>query len=135
MIMLNSPDTQARKELGQKMESVSEQTDISKDDFMSATDSIKENLHNESERFQEDLKDLKDRVIDLSGKGFNVAKQAIASNLETVKDKASQIKHCALDKAETGILFTGNYIRAKPYQSMGIAMGIGFLLGKIMSRK
>lgn len=65
--MLNSPDPQTKEDLKQKMESVSEQIDISKNDFMSATGNIKENLNNETERFQEDLKDLKDRVIDLSG--------------------------------------------------------------------
>ena len=129
--MLNSPDPQTKEDLKQKMESVSEQIDISKNDFMSATGNIKENLNNETERFQ----DLKDRVIDLSGKGINVARQTISTNLETVKGKASQLKHCALEKAGKSIQFTGNYIREKPYQSVGIAAGIGFLLGKIMSRK
>ena len=84
---------------------------------------------------RKNLKDLKDRVIDLSGKGINVARQTISTNLETVKGKASQLKHCALEKAGKSIQFTGNYIREKPYQSVGIAAGIGFLLGKIMSRK
>ena len=133
--MLNSPDPQTKEDLKQKMESVSEQIDISKNDFMSATGNIRENLNNETERFQEDLKDLKDRVIDLSGKGINVARQTISTNLETVKGKASQLKHCALEKAGKSIQFTGNYIREKPYPSVGIAAGIGFLLGKIMSRK
>ena len=125
--MLNSPDPQTKEDLKQKMESVSEQIDISKNDFMSATGNIKENLNNETERFQEDLKDLKDRVIDLSSKGINVARQTISTNLETVKGKASQLKHCALEKAGKSIQFTGNYIREKPYQSVGIAAGIGFL--------
>ena len=64
-----------------------------------------------------------------------MARQTISTNLETVKGKASQLKHCALEKAGKSIQFTGNYIREKPYQSVGIAAGIGFLLGKIMSRK
>lgn len=47
--MLNSPDPQTKEDLKQKMESVSEQIDISKNDFMSATGNIKENLNNETE--------------------------------------------------------------------------------------
>mgnify|MGYP007093372292 CR=1 FL=1 len=42
--MLNSPDPQTKEDLKQKMESVSEQIDISKNDFMSATGNIREKL-------------------------------------------------------------------------------------------
>ena len=117
------------------MESVSEQIDISKNDFMSATNNIKENINSENERFKEDLKDLKDRVMDLSGKGISVAKQTLASNLATAKTKANMAAHCALNRAEKGIQTTSNYVREKPCQSLGIALGVGFLLGKLMSRK
>ena len=117
------------------MESVSEQIDVSKSDFISATNNIKENINSESERFKEDLKDLKDRIMDLSGKGMSVAKQTLNSNLETAKTKANKVAHCALERAEEGLQTTSNYVRAKPCQSLCIALGIGFLLGKLMSRK
>lgn len=133
--MSNIPDPLIKEDREQKAESASEQIDILKNDLMSATSNIKENLNHESEKFQEDMKNLKDRVIDLSGKGINVTKQTIASNLKTVKNKATQVKNCTLEKAEKGIQFTEHYIKSKPYQSIGIAVGIGFLLGKIMSRK
>ena len=133
--MLNSPDQKDQQDLKEKMESVSEQIDISKSDFMSATANIKENLNSESERFKEDLKDLKDRIIDLSGKGINVARQTLNSNLETAKTKANKAAHCALERVEEGLETTSNYVRRKPCQSLCIALGIGFLLGKLMSRK
>lgn len=51
-------------------------------------------------------------------KGINVARQTISTNLETVKGKASQLKHCALEKAGKSIQFTGNYISEKPYNQL-----------------
>ena len=133
--MFNSPDPHSQKKLKEGMESVSEQVDISKDSFVNAANNIKENIQSEAERFQEDLKDLKDKVVDLSSTGISVARQTISSNLSTAKEKANQAAHCAMDHAEKRLESTGEYVRQKPYQSLGIALGIGFILGKLMSRK
>lgn len=134
-IMLNTPDPHAKQELKNKMDSVSEQIDTSKNDFMSAASNVKDTVNSESERFQEDLKDMKHKVIDLSGKGMTVAKQTISSNLEAAKDKANRAAHCAMSHAEKSLQSTGNYVRRKPCQSLAIALGVGFMLGKLMSRK
>lgn len=133
--MMNPSDTHNKQNLEQNMESVSKQTDILKDDFISVADRITENPDDESERFRKDLKDLKNRVVDLSVQGISATRQLIVSNLETAKNKADQLAHYAQKKADKSIRITGTYIRENPYQSAGIALGIGFLLGKIMSRK
>lgn len=133
--MLNTPDKRSQKDLKDGVESVSEQVEISKEDFISAANNIKENIQSESERFQEDLKDLKDKVVDLSSTGISVARQTISSNLSTAKAKANQAAHCAMDHAERSLESTGHYVRQKPYQALGIALGIGFILGKLMSRR
>lgn len=98
--MLNSPDPHTRPDPKQEMEALSEQIDISQNDFISAANNIKENLNKESERFHEELKDLKDRIVDLSGKSLNAARQTIASNLGTAKCKANHVAHYTLEKAE-----------------------------------
>ena len=56
--MLNTPDPRSQKKLKDGMESVSEQVEVSKEDFVNAASNIKANIQSESERFQEDLKDL-----------------------------------------------------------------------------
>ena len=58
--MLNTPDPRSQKKLKDGMESVSEQVEVSKEDFVNAASNIKANIQSESERFQEDLKDLKE---------------------------------------------------------------------------
>lgn len=133
--MFNAPDPNSQKKLRDGMESVSEQVDISKEDFKIAANNIKENIQSETERFQEDLKDLKDKVIDLSTTGISVARQTISSNLSAAKEKANQAAHCAMDHAEKNLESTVHYVRQNPCQSLGIALGIGFILGKLMSRK
>lgn len=133
--MLNTPDSNSQKKLKDGIESVSEQVEVSKEDFVSAAGNIKANIQSESERFQEDLKDLKDKVVDLSSTGISVARQTISSNIELAREKANQAAHCAMDHAEKSLESTGHYVREKPYQALGIALGIGFLLGKLMSRR
>lgn len=133
--MLNAPDPNSRKKLKEGMESVSEQVETSKEDFKTAANNIKENIQSESERFQEDLKDLKDKVVDLSNTGISVARQTLSSNLSSAKVKANQAAHCAMDHAEKSLESTENFVRQKPYQSLGIALAVGFILGKLMSRR
>lgn len=133
--MLNAPDSRSQKKLKDGMESVSEQIEISKEDFVSAAGNIKENIQSESERFQEDLKDLKDKVVDLSNTGMSVARQTISSNISSARVKANQAAHCAMDHAEKSLESTEQYVRQKPYQALGIALGVGFILGKLLSRR
>lgn len=61
--MLNTPDSNSQKKLKDGMESVSEQIEVSKEDFVNAAGNIKANIQSESERFQEDLMDLKEKVF------------------------------------------------------------------------
>ena len=133
--MLNTPDPRSQKKLKDGMESVSEQVEVSKEDFVNAASNIKANIQSESERFQEDLKDLKEKVVDLSSTGISVARQTISSNIESAREKAHQAAHCAMDHAEKSLESTGQYVKEKPYQALGIALGIGFVLGKLLSRK
>ena len=133
--MLNTPDPRSQKKLKDGMESVSEQVEVSKEDFVNAASNIMANIQSESERFQEDLKDLKEKVVDLSSTGISVARQTISSNIESAREKANQAAHCAMDHAEKSLESTGQYVKEKPYQALGIALGIGFVLGKLLSRK
>ena len=133
--MLNTPDPRSQKKLKDGVESVSEQVEVSKEDFVNAAGNIKANIQSESERFQEDLKDLKEKVVDLSSTGISVARQTISSNIESAREKANQAAHCAMDHAEKSLESTGQYVKEKPYQALGIALGIGFVLGKLLSRK
>ncbi len=133
--MLNAPDPRSQNDIKDGIESVSEQAEISKEDFLSAANNIKKNVQSESERFQEDIKDLKEKVVDLSTAGISVAKQTISSNFSSAKEKANQAAHCAMDRAEKSLRSTGNFVRQKPCQSLGIALATGFILGKLMSRR
>lgn len=133
--MLNSPDSGSQKKLKDGVEAVSEQIEISKEDFASAASNIKANIQSETERFQEDLKDLKEKVVDLSSTGISVARQTISSNIDSAREKANQAAHCAMDRAEKSLESTEQFVREKPCQALGIALGIGFVLGKLLSRR
>lgn len=128
--MLNTPDPRSQKKLKDGMESVSEQVEVSKEDFVNAASNIKANIQSESERFQEDLKDLKEKVVDLSSTGISVARQTISSNIESAREKANQAAHCAMDHAEKSLESTGQYVKEKPYQVWALHW-LGFVLRQI----
>lgn len=112
--MLNTPDSDSQKKLKDGMESVSEQIEVSKEDFVNAAGNIKANIQSESERFQEDLMDLKEKVVDLSSAGISVARQTISSNIELAREKANQAAHCAMDHAEKSLESTAISSRKNP---------------------
>lgn len=57
-------------------------------------------------------------------------RQKLISLLARLKSAASQVKQQAMD----GIKFTDRTIREHPYQSMGVALALGLLVGALIGR-
>jgi ElaB/YqjD/DUF883 family membrane-anchored ribosome-binding protein len=73
---------------------------------------------------------LKAGVKDLSERGM-AAREKLAAALEIAKDTQKKLQ----EKAVAGAQATDRIIREHPYQSVGIAFGIGMLIGVLVSRK
>lgn len=117
--MHNYSRSDSQKKLKDGMESVSEQIEVSKEDFVNAAGNIKANIQSESERFQEDLMDLKEKVVDLSSAGFLLPdkRSRPISNWQGKKRIRPHI--AAMDHAEKSLESTGHFVKEKPYQALG----------------
>ncbi len=73
---------------------------------------------------------LKAGAQDLSERGM-AARERLAAALETAKETRRKLE----EKAIAGAKATDELIREYPYQSIGIAFGIGMLLGVVLNRK
>jgi ElaB/YqjD/DUF883 family membrane-anchored ribosome-binding protein len=73
---------------------------------------------------------LKAGVEDLSERGM-AARERLAAALEMAKETRRRIEERALEGARA----TDRLVRENPYQSVGVAFGIGLLIGVIMNRK
>jgi ElaB/YqjD/DUF883 family membrane-anchored ribosome-binding protein len=63
--------------------------------------------------------------------GGVAAQERLMAALEVAKD----IQHKLQDQAAAGVKATNRAIREHPYQSVGVAFGIGLLIGVIVNRR
>jgi len=95
-------------------------------------------IESSTEKLMRDLKTvvrdgeelLKAGVRDLSERGV-AARERLAAALEVAKDTQRRLQ----ERAVSGAKATDRAIRKNPYQAVGIAFGIGLLLGIIAKRR
>jgi ElaB/YqjD/DUF883 family membrane-anchored ribosome-binding protein len=97
-----------------------------------------EDIEASTEKLLQDLKAvvhdgeelLRAGVQDLSERGM-AARERLAAALEVAKDTRRKLQ----ERASAGLKVTDTYIRENPYQSLGVAFGVGMLLGVLVNRK
>ena len=77
---------------------------------------------------------LKD-VADESGNMSQAVRERISANLKSVKAKLSETEQLVTEKAKVAAKATDEYVHDNPWQSIGVAAGIGFLIGLLVSRR
>ena len=65
------------------------------------------------------------------GEKIKEARTRLAASLETAKESCSTWE----DKAQAGAKAADKIIREHPYESVGVAFGVGILLGVLVGRK
>ncbi len=87
---------------------------------------------------QEVIKDaeilVKETADDLTGKAKE-ARNRLAGQLDTAKVRIKEWEGVVKDKAVEGAKETDRVIREHPYESLGVAFGVGLLIGILINRK
>jgi ElaB/YqjD/DUF883 family membrane-anchored ribosome-binding protein len=65
------------------------------------------------------------------GERGSAAREKLVAALEIAKETQRRLQ----ERAVAGAKAADNYIRSKPYQSIGVAFGVGMLLGLLASRR
>lgn len=97
-----------------------------------------ENIEASTEKLLQDLKAvihdgeelLKAGARDLGDRGL-AARERLSAALEIAKDTQRRLQ----ERAMAGVRETDRLVRENPYQSAGIAFGVGVVLGIIASRR
>lgn len=87
--------------------------------------------HNDSGTLAEDARALMAATADVAEAKVAEARKRLAAALERGKD----ISDGARDKVVEGAKAADEVVREHPYQAMGIAFGLGALLGYLVSRR
>ena len=95
-------------------------------------------IERSTEKLLQDLKEvvrdgeelLRAGVEDLGERGA-AAREKLAAALEVAKETQRRLQERAIEGAKAA----DSYIRSKPYQSIGIAFGLGMLIGLLAARR
>jgi ElaB/YqjD/DUF883 family membrane-anchored ribosome-binding protein len=88
------------------------------------------------EKLVEDFKVLKDDVLELLkatasvvGDKASEARVKVQESLKVAQDKLSVAQESIKAKGQEAIAVTDEYVRDNPWNAVGIAAGVGFMLG------
>ncbi|MEI7731199.1 MAG: DUF883 family protein [Verrucomicrobiota bacterium] len=92
---------------------------------------VAEDLRILAQDAEELLKVTAGEVSDKLGEKARAARGRLIATLDKAKDTCHRIEEKAIDAAKA----TDKAIRTHPYQAMGIAFGVGLLVGVLLARR
>ena len=87
--------------------------------------------HNDLGTLAKDARSLITATTDLATQKVGAAHQRVVETMKNAKETAGQVRDQAVDYVRV----TDKAVHEHPYQAMGIALGVGALLGYIVSRR
>ncbi len=82
-----------------------------------------------------DAEELLRATASQAGEKAAAARERIQASLATAKVKLGEAERAAVAKAKEAAKATDEYVHDNPWQAVGIAAGIGFLLGLLIGRR
>ena len=79
----------------------------------------------------EDARALMAATADVAGEKVGEARKRLAAALESAKEIAVRVR----DKAVEGAKAADQAVREHPYQAVGVALGIGAIIGYLVARR
>jgi len=70
-----------------------------------------------------------------AGEKFAATRQKVQDSLQRARAELAEVEEVLLDQGKQAVRAADEYVRANPWQSVGIAAGIGLLIGMLITRK
>jgi ElaB/YqjD/DUF883 family membrane-anchored ribosome-binding protein len=97
-----------------------------------ASDATKDKLIEDFNAVIADTEQLLKSVAAVGGEKASAMRASVEENLKTARQRLGELEDAALDRARAAAESTDEYVRANPWQSIGIAAGLGALAGIIV---
>lgn len=82
-----------------------------------------------------DAEELLTATANLSGDGFNVAREKFREKLEAAKGKLADAQTVAGEKAEQAAAVTEKYVTENPWKALAIVGSVGVIIGMLVHRR
>ncbi|AJE97215.1 DUF883 domain-containing protein [Pandoraea apista] len=99
-------------------------------------------MHTNKEKFMTDIKsvladaeDLLKQAANTTGERASELSDKALALLKQAKEKASDVQVVVVEKSKKAARATDDYVHDHPWQAVGIAAGIGVVIGLLLNRK
>jgi ElaB/YqjD/DUF883 family membrane-anchored ribosome-binding protein len=82
-----------------------------------------------------DAEDLLRATASQAGEKVSVAREKIQESLRQAKVKLAEVEDILIDKGKQAARATDEYVHDHPWRAVGIAAGIGLVIGMLISRR
>jgi len=82
-----------------------------------------------------DAEDLLRATANQAGEKIAVARERIQDSLHQAKVKLAEAEAVVTERAKQAARYTDDYVHDNPWRAIGVAAGIGLLLGLLMARR
>ena len=82
-----------------------------------------------------DAEDLLRATANQAGEKIAVARERIQDSLHQAKVKLAEAEAVVTERAKQAARYTDDYVHHNPWRAIGVAAGIGLLLGLLMVRR
>jgi len=94
----------------------------------------KQQLRNDWKTLVKDLETVLSEVKNDLGDKATAVRARLEKNLEAAKERLADLEEELKDQATAAAKAADEYVRENPWQSAGVALGVGFVLGVLISR-
>ena len=82
-----------------------------------------------------DAEELLRATASQAGEKVGVARERIQASLASARVKLADTERAVLDKTKIAAKATDEYVHENPWQAVGVAAVVGFLLGALITRR
>ena len=102
---------------------------------MTADTISKEKLITDLKVLISDTEELLRATTGQAGEKIAVARERIQASLAVYKDKLLDAEQALMERTKEAARATDEYVHEHPWQAVGAAAGVGFLLGMLIARR
>ena len=82
-----------------------------------------------------DADDLLRATAKVSGEGFNLTRAKFEEKIKTAKASLAEAEQIVVDKARQAATATDDYVKGNPWTAVGMAAGVGVLIGFLVAKR
>ncbi|MBU0688623.1 MAG: DUF883 family protein [Gammaproteobacteria bacterium] len=100
----------------------------------SAYDVSKQKLASDMRAVVADAEELLKATADQAGEKAASLRERAKANLAVAKVRLEEAEHAVLERTKVAAKATDEYVHDNPWQAVGVAAGVGLLLGMLIGR-